>query len=423
MQAILSIELGVFNGMLGGPDVYMWLVRALHLHEHGNWLDHVLSRVNPPDGYEQHWTRPFDMVLISGAWLGSAITEFGRSLFIWGALVSPVMEVLALFSFLWLVIPLLGNKENGVAGILFVTQISIVSSFVAGRADHQSLILLFFILSVGIGLRMLGRPFSRQVCYLAALVGALAIWVSVESILFPLLTIFSFGLFWLFGNSGTTQKLFHYTVALFLLQLIFRVVEFGPSRLLEPALDQISIVYITLFGLIALFWTVVYGIERYSDKNTRLPIKLSGAIIWAVGMAILLEYCFPGFFSGPWGGMDELFRQVHHLRVKELQPLMPLSAWSGGDWLDPLSSFSLWLGIIIPGIPVLLFLLFRSKGPMRLYWSFIGIHCLVYIPLSLNEVRWADYAVILMLPGYTWFIVTLMKYITEIYKGQGAGLI
>ncbi len=138
----LSIKLGVFNGMLGGPDVYMWLIRALHLHESGNWLDHVLPRVNPPAGYEQHWTRPFDMVLISGAWLGSFFTEFDRSLYIWGVLVSPVLEILALFSFLWLIKPILGNKENGVAGLLFVTQISIMASFVAGRADHQSLIVL-----------------------------------------------------------------------------------------------------------------------------------------------------------------------------------------------------------------------------------------------------------------------------------------
>jgi hypothetical protein len=57
------------------------------------------------------------------------------------------------------------------------------------------------------------------------------------------------------------------------------------------------------------------------------------------------------------------------------------------------------------------------------YWAFIGIHCLAYIPLSLNEVRWADYSVILMLPGYTWLIATLMKYVTDTYKGKGAGLI
>ena len=411
IQVSLYIKLGIIHGSLGGPDVYMWLVRALHLHESGNWIDHVLPRVNPPDGYEQHWTRPFDMVLITGAWLGSIFTEFDRSLYIWGVIVSPVLEVLALFSFLWMINPILGNKENGVAGLLFVTQISIMASYVAGRADHQSLIMLFFILSIGTGLRMLVRPFSRQTCYLAAFLAALAIWVSIESIVFPLLTIFAFGLFWLLGNKGFTRKLVHYSSALFLLLVIFRIVEFGPSRLMEPTFDQLSIVYITLFGLIALFWTIINGSERHSEKNKQLPIKLISAIVWAVGMAVLLEYCFPGFFSGPWGNMDELFRQAHHSRVKELQPLIPLSALSNGDWLDPLLTFSLYLGIIIPGIPALLYLISRSSGPTLWCWAFIGIHCLAYIPLSLNEVRWADYTVILMLPGYIWLVATLMEYV------------
>jgi hypothetical protein len=423
IQVSLYIKLGVINGTLGGPDVYMWLVRALHLHENGNWLDHVLPRINSPEGYEQHWTRPFDMVLITGAWLGSIFTEFERSLYIWGVLVSPALEVLALFSFLWMINPILGNKENGVAGLLFVTQISIWASYVAGRADHQSLIMLFFILSIGIGLRMLVRPFSRKTCYLAAFLAALAIWVSVESIVFPLLTITAFGIFWLLGNPGFTRKLAHYSLTLFLLLVIFRIVEFGPSRLLEPTLDQLSIVYITLFGLIALFWTIINVAEQHSEEHKRLTIKLISAIVWAVGMAVLLEYCFPGFFSGPWGNMDELFRQAHHSQVKELQPLIPLSALSNGDWLDPLLTFSLYLGIIIPGIPTLIYLVSRSSGPMRWCWAFIGIHCLVYIPLSFNEVRWADYSVILMLPGYTWLIATLMKYVTDTYKGKGAGLI
>jgi hypothetical protein len=192
---------------------------------------------------------------------------------------------------------------------------------------------------------------------------------------------------------------------------------------MEPALDQISIVYITLFGLIALFWTLVNLAERYSEKSKRLSIRLISTIVWATGMAILVEYCFPGFFSGPWGNMDELFMQAHHTRVKELQPLIPLSALSKGNWLDPLLTFSLYLGIIVPGIPALIYLTSRSSGPMRWCWAFIGIHCLVYIPLSFNEVRWADYSVILMLPGYTWLIAALMKYVTDTYKGKGAGLI
>lgn len=422
IQALLATQVGVFNGILVDSDVYMWLNRASQLVGNGNWFDHSLPRIDPPVGYEQHWTRPFDMVLISGAWLGSFITEFSQSLYIWSVVVSPLLGVLALFSFLWQINPFLGNKEYGVAGLLFVTQMSIISTFAAGRADHQSLILLLFILSLGTGLRMLLRPFSQQSSYLPALVAALAIWVSVESILFPLLTIFAFGLYWLLGENGITRKLVHYSIALFLLLILFRMVEFGPSQLFEPALDQISIIYIALFGLLALYWILVYGFECRTGKNTRFPVKLSVAIAWAVCTAILLEYCFPGFLSGPMSNIDDLFKRVHLAKIKELQPVISLTAFSTGDWLEPILRFSLWLGIIVPGIPVLIYLILKSKGTVRQSWAFIGIFSLAYIPLSLNEIRWTPYTAILMLPGYIWGVMSLIQHIAGRYKGQGAGL-
>jgi hypothetical protein len=258
---------------------------------------------------------------------------------------------------------------------------------------------------------------------LAAIVAALAIWVSVEAILFPFLMIVVFGMYWLMGEAGITRKLVHYLIALFLLLVIFRVLEFGPSRLFEPVLDQISIVYITFFGGIALYWVIVFGFERSHGNKIKLPVKLSSAIIWAFFLAALLEYCFPGFFSGPWGNVDELFKRVHLAKIKELQPVISVAALSKGNWLESLQHFSIWLGIAVPGIPILIFLTLKTHGTVRMCWIFIGIFSLVYIPLSVNEIRWVPYTAILMLPGYIWFVVTLMQCIADRFKGQGASLL
>ena len=193
IQAMLAIKFDVISGVMGGPDVYMWLNRVLELYSHGDWSNHAFSRINPPAGYEQHWTRPYDFLLYAGAWTGSHVTDFNTSLQFWGAIISPILGIIAVFAVIWVCIPLIGSNENGIAGLLFVTQMSILASFVAGRADHQSLILLLFLLSLGIGMRMLIAPFSARTCYIAALLSGVAIWVSVESILYPLLLILTFG--------------------------------------------------------------------------------------------------------------------------------------------------------------------------------------------------------------------------------------
>jgi hypothetical protein len=78
----------------------------------------------------------------------------------------------------------------------------VITSFVAGRADHQSLIILLFILSLGFGIRMLISTCSRLLCYCAGLVSAFAIWVSIESLLFSLVVYLALGIFWRWVKRG-----------------------------------------------------------------------------------------------------------------------------------------------------------------------------------------------------------------------------
>ena len=422
LQTLLAVKVGVFDGLLGDTDVYMWLNRVLDLHAHGDWLNHTQPRIDPPYGYEQHWTRPYDFLLYGGAWLGSFFTDFRTALHVWAVLISPVLEVLALFAFIWFIKPLTDNRENGIAGLLFVTQMGIIASFVAGRADHQSLILLLFILSLGIGLRLLMSGFNARTCYLAALVASLAIWVSVESILFPLVMVAAFGLFWVSGHTSLQRTLTHFSVSLVAFLGIFRLLEFGASRLLEPTLDQISIVYITLFGLVALYWVLVTLYSHYRGVEQGLAFKITSALAWSALMVGLMHSCFPGFFAGPMSNVDELFRQVHLAKIKELQPSISIKALTGDNWLTAFSKSFLWVGIILPGIPLLIARILRTRGSIRLCWGFIGILGLVYIPLSVMELRWAPYTAILMLPAYIWLVIILMQQATDTLRGSMAGL-
>jgi hypothetical protein len=129
--------------------------------------------------------------------------------------------------------------------------------------------------------------------------------------------------------------------------ILFRVIKYGRSRLFEPAFDQISIVYIALFGVLLAYWALVYWYEELCGEGWRLPARFGAAASAVVVTGMLMETCFPGFLSGPMGNMDELFRRVHLVKIKELQPVVPLHALTSDNQFQYLTRFSLWLGMKI----------------------------------------------------------------------------
>ena len=63
------------EGRFYDSDAYMRLQRVAELHTHGRWHDAQTQRTNAPNGETLHWTRPLDTMLLTGAWLGSAVTD------------------------------------------------------------------------------------------------------------------------------------------------------------------------------------------------------------------------------------------------------------------------------------------------------------------------------------------------------------
>jgi hypothetical protein len=327
-------------------------------------------------------------------------------------LINPILHALAVLALFWAASPFMKGAGNDVLGLLFVSQLGVVSAFIAGRADHQSLIVLLFLLSLGCGIRILIMPPNRTLCFFSGAVSALAIWVSVESLLFSLLVYLVGGAFWLLGDRSITRKLLHYSLAIFLLLIAFRLIEFSPSRLFDAAFDQVSIVHITLFGLLLTFWALVYVYERLRGECLLLVGRLSIAVSGALVAGILMEFRYPGFFTGPMGSVDELFRQVYLVRIQELQPVISLRALNSGNLTYSLARFFLWLGIVFPGFAALVYLLAKSSGTSRMAWIYILIASFVYLPLAFFELRWTPYAPILMLPGYALLVIAIMQRIS-----------
>jgi hypothetical protein len=120
IQTLLAAYTGIFDGLLHDVNCYSWLTRVLQLHETGEWFNARIPRIDPPYGLEQHWTRPFDVLLFIGAWIGAPLVGFKNALYYWGILISPMLQVLALIAFFWALLPLFSNiltaLKNGVIG-------------------------------------------------------------------------------------------------------------------------------------------------------------------------------------------------------------------------------------------------------------------------------------------------------------------
>jgi hypothetical protein len=420
IQAVVAAKFGVYTGHLWGPDSYMWLNRVVQLQESGNWLEHSYQRLNPPDGHTQHWTRPFDAMLYTGAWIGSGLTGFATSLHVWGVIISPLLQILAVFALFRALTPVLGSRQFEVLGLLFISQVPILTAFAVGRPDHQSLLYLLFIINIGIIARLLIDPCRNRLCIMAGLVSALAIWISIESMILVSVNLLFLGLLWIFSKDEYARKLFYYTLALFAGSILAFLVDHESARIWEPVFDRLSMVHIVLFGLIFAFWAVMAGSARFNEWTTRWQGRLGCAAIGVAFVAGAITIVYPDFFAGPLDSVNDLYRRVRLEKIREIQPVVSLAKLQKGDWWSQVQNFCLWLGITLPVVPTLFVLIKKTHGSERRLWAYMAFSLFAFLPLAVLQIRWTPYVVILSLPAYAWLTAALLDKIKQVFTRKSA---
>ena len=111
IQLGIAFKFGVFSGLLADQNCYDWLNRVVQLHESGQWFDATFHRVDPPYGFEQHCTRPFDVLLLAGAWALSPLAGFEKALHFWAALISPLLHVFSALFLVWACSPVFNEGD------------------------------------------------------------------------------------------------------------------------------------------------------------------------------------------------------------------------------------------------------------------------------------------------------------------------
>jgi len=389
----------VLDGNLIDTDDYMRLVRVEYLWQSGAWFDAVIPRIDPPNGLALHWTRPMDILLLAGAGLASPFLGFQVALFWWGVLVSPVLLVVSLCAAVWAAAPLLPRPWLPLVAFFFVAQPYDLARFMVGRPDHHGLLILLFVLSLGFALRVLANPERKMAATAAGLIGALTIWISIESLVAVVTIVATFALCWVLGDRRMLRALVSYSAALCAGLGLALLAERGPMGLSVVEIDKVSSLHLAMIALNALSWWVL----RAAEKRGWLGVGPMRLAIWAgsaMAVSLLLLWSqFPQVFANPMGTGGELYLRKHFANISEIQPLINVAALRSDQWAKAAGDAILWLGIAVPAAPWLAYRLWRCRGAARGLWLLVAIASVAFVPLTLYQVRWASYAeTILVLP-------------------------
>ncbi len=399
-QALLAHKgiLPVLDGGLADPDSYMRLNRVLHLHATGEWFDATYPRINPPHGHVQHWTRPLDALLLAGAWLLAPFLGFRTGLHVWGVLFSPICLALSILALNWATAPALDRDARLIACLLLLLQPAVVAYSSLGRPDHHGLLFLLFILTIGFTGRLLLHQASRWTPVAAGAVAALGLWVSTESLIILASALAVLGLYWLAGDralAAQSGRLAGWTTAFLALAL---VLERGAADIAAVETDRLSVLHVTLFGLIALFWGAVIALERSAGASPWRRILSAGAGAATVALALVL--LFPDVRQGPLGEVDPLYKELRFERILEVQPLVAPHQVAAGAYAAISSRLIQSVGIAVLALPFLVLLLVPRSDLRQRFWVTIAVPLALFLPLAVWQIRWSGYAQILLVIPY-----------------------
>ncbi len=393
LAIVASGAVALSDGSLNGPDSYMRLLRVTQLYESGDWFDHTIPRSNAPYGEVLHWTRPADLLHLSGALLLEPFFGFDRALYLWAIVTSPLLFVAMMLALVWAMAPLLDDLGRFLLILALITEAAIWPHGALGRTDHHMLIMLVFAASLGGAIRVMATSASARTALLAGAAAGFGLWLSVEflvawAIIFGALTVC-----WITrdgqGGDQARRNLWH-ALGMAGVVLLALAVERLPSDWFAEAYDRVSVAHLLVALLAAAFWGVAAWLTaRLPAAGTpggRIAVGAGGAV--CAGAVLLLT--FPKFLGGPEVDYDPGLKDIFLDRVSETRSLLPDSVSQTG-WL------LFYLGQAVFAVPYVLWRLWRHRGEETWYgWMLIALGLLVYLPLAIYMRRFGGLAAMLL---------------------------
>jgi hypothetical protein len=280
---------------------------------------------------------------------------------------------------------------------LLFAQWPVIAIGFPGRADHHIVILLLFVLTLGGLLRLVLAPRGRGWPFLLGLVHGFGLWVSVEFLLVLTLSFAVLAVRWLAVSEGrlvgaTAAQGLYLSLGLLAMTVLGTGLERPPAELFRPEYDRISIAHLAMAALAALVWWVL---ARAASSGEAVPGRLARLALLLVaggGAAGVLLALYPPLLSNPMYFDPVAFAGLRQL-ITEVEPLFPNTP-------KRLNTLLIALGLLTLAAPAVAWLAAgRQDAAARLSWGLVAALGLVFLALSLWQMRFASYlSVLLVVP-------------------------
>ncbi len=282
------------------------------------WYDVHFTRVQPPAGYDSHWSRLIDAGLAGTLWV------FG--VFFDAATAERLMR--AVWPMLWLLPTMAGTAAIAwriagreaalIALLLALVGLPAFHQFRPGRIDHHNVQIALSLLVVA------ATVWSDRARWAAVAAGALtglALAIGLESLPYLMVCAAAFALRYVVDRNGA-QAAAGYGLALAASTIVAFLLIVDPGHWGRGVCDAIAVNWLALVMAGGLgLW--LCGTQAAS---ARMPVRLAATAATAALALALFLWIEPRCLRGPYAMMDPAVWPIWLSHVREMQPLIPLMA-------------------------------------------------------------------------------------------------
>lgn len=399
---------------LSDPDNYMRLVQALRWIDGAEWHDLSQPRINPPSGIEMHWTRLPDLpiaaiVLTLQGWLGRS------SAVVVAAFVTPALLLLGiLLASSWAARPILSQVAAPNAALVTLMALPLVVQFAPGRVDHHNWQLLLAMLTMGALLRVLLCPRARTPAIAAAGASALALWVSVEAVVWLVALCATLCVSWMLCAKRMLGAAAIFSFTLFTLSVATLALVSAPEHWLAVNCDSFSVIYVVFTGVIFLFWAALWLLAH---RITTVRMRFAATALSASAAAAVMVTFFPTCLGHPfYQQVDPELAALWVDNIKELRSIF---------WLLPnrIVEVPYWIASPVLAVIIVLFRIANTVGRNRLLWIALAIHLILAFILSITQMRFFPLAHLYAVIPIAWLLGRLFQLVEAHWLGVRRALL
>ena len=310
----LLVEHWAGTGMtLHETDDAMRLVEVRDFLHGQGWFDMHQARLDPPLGYDSHWSRLID------AGLAGLYLLFHH--FVDGALAERLMR--AIWPLLWIMPAMLGVAATAwrIAGrnaamvtlLLCVAGLPAFEQFLPGRIDHHDVQITLALAAVA---ATIWSDRVRNAAIAAGAISGLALAIGLENLVFVALCGAAFVLRYVATREGAAA-LARYGWSLAAAAAAAFFVSVGPDHWGQAVCDTIAINW----AAPAVAAGLLMGLAGHVLASAHRAVRIGAAAAIAGTAGLLFVAIEPRCLTGPYAMMDPQLRAIWFSHVGEMQPI------------------------------------------------------------------------------------------------------